>query len=86
MMTIKAFPDLSGAAPRDCAWYAIDEGSYDPPDCDSTARHQMGQGATPEEAIADLHRVLGEIAEASDPELAEWHARRAYGPHPGDTP
>ncbi len=85
-MTIRAFPDLSGFAPRDCAFYAIDEGTYDgAPDAGLLAR-AVGCGATPEEAIADLRRLLDELDEANDPEEAEWHARRAYGPHPGDTP
>ena len=60
MMTIKAFPDLSGAAPRDCAWYAIDEGSYDPPDCDSTARHQMGHERLEQ---VDVYRIKDFVVE-----------------------
>jgi len=84
-MTIRAFPDLSGAAPKDCAFYAINTETYDGAE-DSKTRNHIGWGATEVAAIADLMCLLDELAEANDPEEAEHHAQRALGPHPGDTP
>jgi len=80
-VTIRAYPDLSGAVPADCAFYAIDEDTYDgAPDAGPIAR-AIGFGATPEDAIADLRRLLDEYLDAMDPRLDEDRE-----PQPGDTP
>lgn len=56
---LRAEPDLTGIAPPDCAWSAIDANTYDGAP-DSANRHQIGFGRTREEAIADLMEKLGE--------------------------
>ncbi len=66
-MKIRAHPDLSGAAPPWAAWSAIDEDAYDGAP-DSGTRNNIGYGYTEQEAIADLKRLLDEIAEAQEPE------------------
>ena len=81
-MTIRAYPDLTGAAPADCAFYAITDDYDGAPDAGPIAR-AMGFGATEADAIADLRRLLDELADAEDPRQAEYDARE---PHPGDTP
>lgn len=57
-MNIKAYEDISGAAPKDSTFYTIDADTYDgAPD----SRSPMGQGATPEEAIADLKAKMAAL-------------------------
>jgi hypothetical protein len=59
-MSIKAFPDLSGYAPKTEAWHAFDEDTYDA-DCDQDgffSTSLVGTGATAEAAIADLLEQL----------------------------
>ncbi len=75
-MLIKSYPDLTGAAPADCAYYAIDSDTYDGAE-DSHTRNHVGWGATPDEAIADLRRLLDEIADAEDPKQAAYETARA---------
>jgi hypothetical protein len=54
---IKAFPDLTGYAPRAEAWHAYDTSTYcGCPDC----HYPVGTGATADEAIADLLEQLAE--------------------------
>lgn len=43
---------------RQFAWSAIDDDTYDGAE-DSSTRHQIGWGATEEEAIADLMEQIG---------------------------
>jgi hypothetical protein len=58
-MAIEAFPDLSGYAPRNEAWYAIDTDTYcGCPDC----HYPVGTGATADEAIADLLELMEDAA------------------------
>jgi hypothetical protein len=45
------------------AWSAIDDDTYDGAE-DSSNRHTIGYGATRDEAIADLQRLLQEEAES----------------------
>jgi len=66
---IQAYPDLSGAAPKDCAFYAIAD-NYDGAE-DSRTRYDVGYGATPEDAVLDLRRLLAEYLDAMDPRLDE---------------
>jgi hypothetical protein len=48
---IRAFPDLSGAAPADCAWHAYDDSTYDgAPDA---GMQVVGLGPTAAAALAD---------------------------------
>jgi hypothetical protein len=47
-MRIVTRPDLSGFAPPECAYYAIDDDTYDGP------RSPIGTGPTEPAAIADL--------------------------------
>jgi len=52
---IKAFPDITGWAPKNERYHAIDENTYDgAPDSNSP----IGTGPTPEAAIADLKAQL----------------------------
>lgn len=54
-MKLEAFPDITGWAPKNERYHAIDVDSYDgAPDSNSP----LGTGATAEEAIADLRRQL----------------------------
>lgn len=66
-MNIEVFPDLSGAAPQWATYWAIDRDRYDGAE-DSTTRNHIGYGRTEAEAVADLRRLLDEIAEAAEPE------------------
>ena len=51
------------------AWSAVDDDTYDGA-VDSSTRHMIGYGATEEEAIADLERLMREEAEYRE-DLAE---------------
>jgi hypothetical protein len=51
-MKIRTIPDNTGIAPRDSVWQAVDDDTYDGPNC------PIGLGATEEEAIADLLEQL----------------------------
>ena len=66
-MNIEVFPDTSGAAPRWATYYALDRDTYDGAS-DSRTRNHIGYGATEQEAVADLLRLLDEIAEGQEPE------------------
>jgi hypothetical protein len=44
---------------RNCDWSAIDEHTYDGAP-DSKTRREIGWGATAQEAVADLLRLLGD--------------------------
>lgn len=58
-MNIKAYDDLSGYAPPEDRWFAIDTDTYDgAPDGHSP----VGMGPTPEAAIADLMERLEDAA------------------------
>lgn len=52
-MKIQAHPDITGAAPADSAWYAIDADTYDGAP-DAGACSVIGFGRTGREAVADL--------------------------------
>lgn len=54
---IQTHPDLTGFAPPDCAWSAIDAATYDGA---STHFGKIGHGRTEAEAIADLLEQLDE--------------------------
>jgi hypothetical protein len=64
-MNIIVHEDTTGFAPRDCRFTAHDDDSWDGAE-DSRNRHYIGFGATPEAAIADLQRLLMEVAEMDD--------------------
>ena len=64
-MNIEVRPDLSGAAPLWASYYAIDRDTYDGAP-DSTTRNHIGYGETEAEAVADLRRLLDEIAEVAE--------------------
>lgn len=58
-MNIVVHPDITGAAPADCAWYAIDDETFDgAPDAGKAST--IGRGHTPGAAIADLLEQLGD--------------------------
>ncbi len=61
-MNIVTHKDTTGFAPRDCRFTAYDDDTWDGAE-DSRNRHYIGFGATPDEAVADLHRLLEEVAE-----------------------
>ena len=56
-MNIRTEADLTGHAPRDCRYSAIDSDTYDGAE-DSRTRSCIGYGATPEAAMADLLTLL----------------------------
>jgi hypothetical protein len=64
-MKIRTEEDVSGFAPRDCRFTAYDDDVYDGAP-DSRNRHYIGFGATAAEAVADLQRLLAEVAEMDD--------------------
>jgi len=64
-LNIRVEEDLSGFAPRDCRFTAVDDDTWDGAE-DSRNRGMVGYGATSAEAIADLHRLLEEVAEMDD--------------------
>ena len=51
-MNIKARPDDTGYAPKNEAWHAFDDDSYD--GAEDAGRQYVGYGPTPEKAIEDL--------------------------------
>lgn len=53
---------------NDLAWTAVDDDTYDA--ADTIYSHMIGYGATEEEAIADLERLMREVAEYRE-DLAE---------------
>ena len=61
-MNIRTEADTTGFAPRDCRYAAWVDDTYDGAP-DSRSRNYIGFGATVEEAIADLHRLLEEVAQ-----------------------
>jgi hypothetical protein len=64
-MNIRVEEDTSGFAPRDCRFTAVDDDTWDGAE-DSRNRHYIGFGATAAEAVADLQRLLAEVAEMDD--------------------
>jgi hypothetical protein len=64
-MNITIEADTTGYAPRSCRYSAIDSDTYDGAE-DSRNRHCIGFGATPAAAVADLQRLLVEVAEMDD--------------------
>lgn len=58
-MQVKVHEDNTGIAPPDCRWTAIDSDTYDGAP-DAGVRRIMGNGTTPEAAIADLLDRLDE--------------------------
>jgi hypothetical protein len=62
-MKIVAHEDTTGFAPRDCRWQAVDCDADD----DGPAHGMIGFGRTEAEAIADLERLLQEVAYYSPP-------------------
>jgi hypothetical protein len=77
-MNIKAFPDETGYAPPEEAWYAYDEDRYDgvPDGCCT-----CGIGPTAEAAIADLLEQMEDEALADPQEREEYERRIAYRWH-----
>jgi hypothetical protein len=65
-MKIVAHEDTTGFAPRDCRWQAVDDDTYDGAE-DNPHRGMIGFGRTEAEAIADLERLLEEVAYYSPP-------------------
>jgi hypothetical protein len=65
-MKIVAHEDTTGFAPRDCRWQAVDTDTYDAED--NPRRGLIGFGRTEAEAIADLERILEEVAYYSPPQ------------------
>ena len=59
MMRIEVEEDVSGFAPPECRWHAIDTETWDGA-ADSKTRHQVGYGATRIAAIRDLLDKLDE--------------------------
>ena len=56
-MTIIVRADESGRAPWHSRYYAIDDDTYDGAE-DSSNRHQVGRGASPDEAYAALSCLM----------------------------
>jgi hypothetical protein len=54
-MNIRTSEDVTGFAPSDSKWVAVDDDSYDGAE---DSRHPIGRGATEAEAIADLMEQL----------------------------
>jgi hypothetical protein len=61
-MKIKTNYDFPPIPDRRFDWSAIDEDTYDGAE-DSDNRHMIGYGATEQQAIEDLMRLLQEMAE-----------------------
>lgn len=64
-MNIVVTEDTTGWAPRSCRFTAYDDDTWDGAE-DSRNRHYIGFGATPDEAITDLRRLLEEVAAEED--------------------
>lgn len=58
-MKIRASEDVTGFAPSDSKWIAVDDDTYDGAE---DSRCPIGWGATEAEAIVDLKEQLGEAA------------------------
>ena len=58
-MNIRTEADLTGHAPRDCRYSAVDDDTWDGAP-DSRNRATVGYGATPDAAIADLMALLAD--------------------------
>jgi hypothetical protein len=58
-MNIQVEPDVTGFAPRDCRYSAVDADTYDGAP-DSRTRSCIGYGGTPAAAIADLLALLAD--------------------------
>ena len=65
-MKIVVHEDLTGFAPADMRFYAIDDDTYDGAE-DSSNRNHVGFGRTEAEASAELLRLLDELAEEQAP-------------------
>lgn len=61
-MDIQAYPDLTGYAPKSCAWHALDADSYDGAE-DTLPPSSVGYGATAAEAIRDLVEIMEDCGE-----------------------
>jgi hypothetical protein len=68
MMRTEVEEDVSGFAPPECRWHAIDAETWDGA-ADSRTRHEVGYGATRLAAIRDLLDKLGEEEPAM---RSEW--------------
>jgi hypothetical protein len=55
-MDLKAFPDLSGFAPKGEAFYAVDVDSYDGAEDAGPIARRIATGPTAEEALASYAR------------------------------
>ena len=71
-MKIRTEADLSGYAPRDCRYSAVDADRFDGAP-DSRNRSTVGYGATPEAAVADLMALLADEADLD----TDWLRERA---------
>ena len=79
-MTIIVRADDSGLAPWHSRYYAIDDDTYDGAE-DSSNRHQVGRGASPDEAYAALCEILLDDGELTHDEYRAMLAVHGLKPY-----